>query len=353
MRHRATWPCPYPFRAPGKATIETDEIIIERPNGQVRVTETAGGRRRIVVEPKGGLFTPIREWETAYTLDLIEDVLRVKSISYLCDEIMREEDPRYVEHSFRWDILSYAGPDDFAGKRLLDFGSGSGASTTVLARLLPDIGEIVGVELVPEFVELAGRRARFYGLEERLSFRQSPGPGSLPPGLGQFDFVLFSAVYEHLLPEERPTVLPLIWSHLKPGGVLFLDQTPYRWFPIELHTTGLPLLNYLPDGLTLRYARLSKRMRPDESWPTLLRKGIRGATVGEVMKILNGSGRKAELLLPSRQGVRDHIGLWYQLSSTTRKPRVKKLMMRAFRAIKAITGITMIPQLSLAIRKVQ
>jgi hypothetical protein len=49
--------------------------------------------------------------------------------------------------------------------------------------------------------------------------------------------------------------------------------------------------------------------------------------------------------------VRDHIGLWYGLSSTTRRPLTKKLMMWAFRGIRTTTGVTMIPTLSLAIRK--
>ena len=141
---------------------------------------------------------------------------------------------------------------------------------------------------------------------------------------------------------------------MKQGGVIFLDQTPYRWFPIELHTTGMPLINYLPDRITLYCARrFSKRVSFDASWQELLRRGIRGVTTREIMKFLNRDGRKAELLNPSRLGVKDHIDLWYQLSSATRKPLTKRLMMWGFRLFKAITGVTMIPTLSLAIRKVR
>ena len=70
------------------------------------------------------------------------------------------------------------------------------------------------------------------------------------------------------------------------------------------------------------------------------------------MTILDREGRKAELLNPSQLGVKDHIDLWYQLSSTIRKPLTKKLMMWGLRAVKTVTGVTMIPYLSLAIRKV-
>lgn len=325
--------------------------ILTHPDASIRIEES-NGKRAITVEPRSGLFTPIRKWITGYPLELIEHVLRVKGPAYLCDEIMRDEDPLYVQHSFRWDILSYAGQEDFAGRRVLDFGSGSGASSMVLARMFPEVN-IVGVEIVSEFVELARHRARFHGVRDRVCYQLSPDSNSLPSDIGDFDYIIFSAAYEHLLPSERQAVLPLLWSHLKQGGVLFLDQMPYRWFPIEMHTTGLPLINYLPDRPTLYCARrFSERVSLDASWPELLRKGIRGGTTREIITILDREGRKSEFINPSRLGVKDHIDLWYQLSRTTRKPLTKTLMMWGFRAVKAITGVTMIPSLSLAIRKV-
>lgn len=326
--------------------------VLTHPDASIHVEES-NGKRAISVEPRDGLFTPIRKWKTDYPLDLVEHVLRIKGPAYLCDEIMRDESPHYVQHHFHWDILSYAGKEAFAGRRVLDFGSGSGASSLVLARMFPE-AKILGVELMSEFVELARHRAAFYGVEGRVSFQLSPDSNSLPPDIGHFDYIIFSAVYEHLLPGERQAVLALLWSHLKPGGVIFLDQTPYRWFPIELHTTGLPLINYLPDHLTLYCCRrLSKRVSHDASWSELLRRGIRGGTTREIMATLNREGRKAELLNPSRLGVKDHIDLWYQLSSTARNPLTKRLMVWGFRVVKAVTGVTMIPTLSLAIRKVR
>lgn len=224
----------------------------------------------------------------------------------------------------------------------------------VLTRMLPRSTEFVGVELMPECVELARQRARWYGVDNRATFLLSPDPNSLPDGIGSYDYLLLSAVVEHLLPAERRSLLPFLWQHLKPGGILFLDQTPYRWFPIEMHTTGLPLLNYLPDSVAQWAARkYSRRVRRDEKWSDLLRRGIRGGTAGEILGILNEKGHEAELLKPSRQGVRDPIDLWFKLSSASRGPVAKRAMSYAFRAIKTTTGITMIPTLSLAVRKVE
>ena len=148
-------------------------VLIDQPDAEVRV-EDRDGRRAISVKMKNGRFTPASAWTTDYPLDLIEHVLAVKGAAYLCDEIMRDENRASVQHSLSWDILSYVGEEEFAGKRMLDFGSGSGASSMVLARMLPH-AQIVGVELVPKLLELAEHRARYYRVGERAS-RSSSRP---------------------------------------------------------------------------------------------------------------------------------------------------------------------------------
>lgn len=86
--------------------------IVQHPDAFVRIERNQDGRtHRLSVEPKGTLFVPFKSWETAYPLDLVEHILRVAGPDYLCDEIRRDKDPRYLEHGFRWDILSYKGGD--------------------------------------------------------------------------------------------------------------------------------------------------------------------------------------------------------------------------------------------------
>ena len=326
-------------------------MLLKHQDVTVRVDEAKDGKRTIFVQTLAGTRVRICSCETAYPLSLIEQVLKVKG-AYVADEIMRDEAPLYVQNNFKWDIFSYVERDSFADRRVLDFGCGSGASVMVLARMLPGSTEFVGVDLMPECVELARQRAQWYGIRNRATFVLSPDPNSLPDGIGSFDYVLLSAVFEHLLPAERRSLLPRIWQHLKPGGILFLDQTPYRWFPIEMHTTELPLLNYLPDPLAHWAARrFSRRVRRDEKWSDLLRRGIRGATAGEILGILNENGHEAELLEPSRQGVRDDIDLWSKSSSSSRGPVANRVMRYAFRAVRTATGVAMIPWLSLAMRK--
>jgi hypothetical protein len=154
-----------------------------------------------------------------------------------------------------------------------------------------------------------------------------------------------------LLPAERKALLPTVWAQLKPGGVLFLNQTPHRFAPVEVHTTGgVPLINYMPDPLALHCARtFSRRVRPDEPWETLLRRGIRGGTVTEILQILGGP--EHAVLLQPLPPLRDRIDVWLGTLSS-RHGVLKRAIWRSLKILKATTGVEITPELSLAIRKV-
>ena len=328
---------------------DAEEDIASRPaTAETSVhIEERNGKRAVFVS--GETFIARREWETAYPIELIEHVLRVKGPVWLNDEIMRDENPSATQSFIRWNILSYADSRDFAGRRLLDFGSGCGASSMVLSRMLPET-EIIGVELLSNYVTLARNRAEYHGVSDRVRFVLSPDANKLPAEIGDFHYVVLSGVYEHLLPVERRRLLPLIWSKLSRGGILFVFETPHRWFPIETHTTILPFINYLPDRVAHYCCRhFSRRVEHDVSWTELLRRGIRGGTVREIVSIL-GEG---DLLRPSWDGTtRDHIDLWYQhIRDRGRASAKHAAVMRCLKVLKAVTGITLSPYLGLALKK--
>src|SRR6185369_5786240 len=104
-----------------------------------------------------------------------------------------------------------------------------------MAEFLPG-ATIVGLELNAERVRLARQLVAHRGVSN-LTFSVSPDAYHLPPDLGTFDVIMLSAVYEHLLPEERKRLLPQIWAALRRGGTLFVNQTPHRWVPFEHHNT--------------------------------------------------------------------------------------------------------------------
>jgi SAM-dependent methyltransferase len=328
-------------------------IRLERPNGYLVVEEIGGGRRRLeTVTTDEETWVGARTWETSYPLDLIETILEVKGLRSVCDEIRREEDPKYLQHVLWWTLRAHVDPEEVGSARILDFGCGSGASTMILSRMFPE-ATFLGLDIDAEANRIAEGRRRYYGVD-RVEFRLSDEPTGVPTEIGEFDYIVFSALLEHLLPAERRTVIPALWNRLKPGGLLFLGETPHRWTPVEIHTTGgLPLVNYMPPSLAMRFAkRYSKRVYPEETWEQLLRRGMRGGTEKEFLGYLRRAGYDdAEIQRPSKQGLRDEFDLWYEISHVNEMPGFKTKLRSGFRGLKRVSGISFTPYLAFAVRK--
>ena len=320
----------------------------EHPTGSVLVTDLENGNRKIEVKLRDArIFSPSLQCETTYRDELIQLIIDIKEPAWLCDEIARDEDRGYVQAHLEKEMRAFFDLEWLSGKRVLDFGCGSGASTMCLARMLPQ-SEIVGVELERSLLQIAEARREHYGFGN-VRVLQSPSGTELPDGIGTFDLVVLSAVYEHLLPAERGSILRKAWSLLNPGGFLFIDQTPLRYFPLELHTTGLPLINFLPDKLAFWAARkFSPRVGESDTWESLLRAGIRGATVREIRGHL---GTSAVMLPPTMSGLRDPVDLWFAMTNMDNMATVKRGARIVLKSIYAVTGAAIVPELSLAFRK--
>jgi len=328
------------------------EVILKHEKANVFITKLRSGKNKIFVQKlDSNFFVRFDTCETAYPIELIEQIFKAKGPGWLCDEIARDESPDYSGAALKWQLLSYIDEEAFEDARILDFGCGSGASSCSLSRMFPT-SKIIGVELEDELLAIAKARVKFYGLQN-VELYHSPDPENISDDLGEFDYIIMTGVYEHLLPKERQNLLPQLWTHLKPGGILFLHETPNKNFPIETHTTGgLPLINYLPKNIALLYVRnFSKRNLSLDSWTTLLRKGIRGGSLKEILNILSTSEYKPILMDPSRLGIKNRIDLWYQISEKTKYGAAKKIIRKVISIINAISSIELTPYLELAIRK--
>ena len=281
---------------------------LSNDSGTLRITTTSEGLFALHAQPKGAGANH-SDVVTDYPLELIREIFKEFGARYTVEEIGRDVADNDAQLDVRYSVLAYF-PDDLLNRplKILDYGCGSGSSTFALARLFPN-ATIVGMDFVAKYLKLAGLRMRHYRLQ-RTEFRQVPSSGSFSD-LEEFDLVFLNAVYEHLLPAERPLVLQSLWRALKPGGSLVLNQTPHRWFPIETHTSALPLINYLPAALA-RWAqiKLSKRSFGVETWEQMLRRGIRGATVGEIIRNIRRVDHSARLLRPFRIAT-SWAGIWY------------------------------------------
>jgi SAM-dependent methyltransferase len=321
------------------------------PDGSVEIFARPNGRLLVTLKPSNpDIFIPRAECETSLPLDVISAFLEI-SFAWLCDSLARHEDPEYVAAVLRSQTLAYFDKSTFRGKRILDFGCGSGASTLCLGALFPET-EVIGVELSARSVELARRVLAARPLPN-VRFLLSPDPNSLPPDIGSFDFVMLSAVYEHLLPDERLRVMPLLWSSLHYGGVLFVNQTPYRYFPYEHHSTGLWLVNYLPDRMTHQLARKFSRMNPDVNhspdWTVHLRGGIRGGSEAEIIRNLRlANAGKPTILQPTSQ---DRAAYWFASTNPRRLRLLKRCVAALFRVTDKLWGTVPSVNLDVVIRK--
>jgi 2-polyprenyl-3-methyl-5-hydroxy-6-metoxy-1,4-benzoquinol methylase len=326
-------------------------IILHHPSGDVSVRESDDGMRIVTAEADPlDQFVSRTTCKTAYPLELIEHILKVEGTSGVCDEIMREEDPEYVRINIEYEVFGFTPAEDFTGMRVLDFGCGAGASSVILAQTT-DASEIVGIDINSDSLDIARHRAEFYHIQN-ATFIESPHGATLPNDIGAFDAVLLSAVWEHLLPNERWVLLPKLWELIRPGGTIYINQTPHRWFPVEIHTTGLPFINYLPDWLAFLVVQmLSNRIDRNETWEGLLRGGIRGGYTGEIQRILAGINADVEFLKPCRQELRNPVEMWHKYSSRFRPGRGKDVVRLIAKAILSITGHAFVPALTLAIRK--
>ena len=196
--------------------MSTDTIEIAKDEGivEIRRRHEADSFEITLLPHRADLYVPRRSCQTRFPLELIQYWLDRVGFASFCEVIGRHEDA--IPNALKQHLFAYFTAEEFAGKRLLDFGCGTGASTFALARMLPET-EVVGVELAADRIEIANRVKSYRGLHN-IEFRVSPGGEQLPVGIGDFDFVMLSAVYEHLLPEERKSIMPLLWSVMKAGG---------------------------------------------------------------------------------------------------------------------------------------
>jgi SAM-dependent methyltransferase len=324
--------------------------------GNLLISTEGPGRLRMELHPHdSSLFVPIKSWVTSLPQDILEFLASHFEFPWLCDHIARIEDPNYVARTLRRQLSAYFFRADLAGKRMLDFGCGTGASAIIMAEWLPEL-QIIGAELDPHRVEMAQRIAKWKGLSN-VSFHASPTPDSLPREVGQVDLIMLSAVYEHLLPTERKTLMPLLWSHLRPNGVILINQTPFRWSPYEHHTTGLWGINYLPDFLACylgrHHSKIARESNRGLDWEGLLRHGIRGGSEREILGNLQHDPKySAVILQPAQNGLRDRADYWESCTSS-RHRALKRTIARAFRLSDRFFGMIPATHIDVAIQKVE
>ena len=223
------------------------------------------------------------EFETTSSVALVRHLEQVKGSAWLKDEIDRVECADYLEVPLTRFVRRFL--PQTKGSSVLDIGSGSGASSIILAKMGMNVA---AVECDRTLHDVAVQRVREWMLSSQIQqqciIKTSEG---LPYKSETFDVVMLSAVMEHVDPQERPQLLLEAWRVLKKQGCLLIHDTPNRLWPYDGHTTGLWFTTWLPWTLRVAYARrYSKRFSGNVSIEELIAKGLHPPTYWEIVKHL-------------------------------------------------------------------
>ena len=124
----------------------------------------------------------------------------------------------------------------------------------------PEVARIFTLETDPAFVAIVRTKideGALAKVAEVLSLGNDE-TRRLPYPDASFDLVLAVGVVEHLPPRNRRAQVDEYYRVLARGGHIAILDTPNRAFPLETHSVGLPLVQWLPAPLAYRYARLCR-----------------------------------------------------------------------------------------------
>jgi SAM-dependent methyltransferase len=208
---------------------------------------------------------------------------------------------------------------------LLEVGCSFGHMTEYIAEQ-PEVAAVYGFDTDPAFVAITRAKVEELRLRTVREVRQlsTEDTCTLPYPDAAFDVVLVVGVVEHLPTRTRRQQVDEYYRVLAPGGHIAILDTPNRWFPLETHSVGLPLVQFLPASAAYRYARL---LRP---------RAFRDVPYAEF--VADGTGwRNATLAecLPSRgadrlQDVTEAAGYGWRFFRKTSRSRLRRALLPLF-----------------------
>lgn len=193
---------------------------------------------------------------------------------------------------------------DLEQLRIMDFGCGTGATTAPLVAVCP---RVVGLDLDAENITICQQRLSEHQLEHLVEKLVQGDLEQISDQLGLFDVILINGVIEHIPLSRaglRGRILNRLFDMLRPGGCLFIADTPNRLIPIDSHTTQLWWIPWSPPGSQCAFdkAVAKGRFNPTERYSPgplgLEEEGAWGATYWEIVAYLGKERIEVVNLLP-------------------------------------------------------
>ena len=238
------------------------------------------------------------------------------------------------------------------GLAVLEVGSSFGHMTEYLAEQ-PEVAEIHCFDTDPSFVEIVRAKVEEQGLGavKEVLLLGNDETRRLPWPDARFDLVLVVGVVEHLPARNRRAQVDEYYRVLAPGGHIAILDTPNRLFPLETHSIGLPLVQWLPPRLAHAYARLARPRKfgrvPFEAF-VADGTGWRNATLAEALPSRGPAGL---------EDVTEAAGYGWRFFRDTARSRARRSLLPVFAAATAALRAAgrspslCLPYLNLLLRK--
>jgi len=218
--------------------------------------------------------------------------------------------------------------------RALEVGCSFGHMTEYLAEQ-PEIGALVTFDTDPAFAAMTRAKVEDFRLARvrEVALLDGEQTERLPWADGAFDLVVVVGVIEHLPARRRRAQVDEYYRVLAPGGLIAVLDTPNRLFPLETHSVGLPLVQWLPAPAAYAYARLGRpRAFGGVRYADFVADGTgwRNATLGEC---LPSAGRAA------LRDLTEEAGYGWRFFQATARSRTRRALLPAFAAAVAIARV--------------
>jgi SAM-dependent methyltransferase len=236
--------------------------------------------------------------------------------------------------------------------RVLEVGCSFGHLTEYLADQ-PEVAQLWCLETDPTFAAIVRLKTQEQRLTAVRDVACLTGEETcrLPYPDGAFDLVLAVGVIEHLPARFRRRQVDEYYRVLAAGGHIAVLDTPNRAFPLETHSVGLPLVQWLPPRLAWRYARALRRARfrdvPFEEFAAD-GTGWRNASLAECLPSTGGAGL---------EDVTEEAGYGWRYFRDTARSRTRRALMPLFAAAVAVAraagrpASVCLPYLNLLLRR--
>lgn len=261
-----------------------------------------------------------REHHTYYSERLIRMLIRRKGLDRapLYFPFKETRGRHFLERLF-----AYLAARGLSSLTVLEVGCSFGHVTEYLNDQR-SVAAIATFDVDREFVEMTRAKVEDLGLTKvrQVLHLTDEETTRLPFADAGFDLVLAIGVVEHLAPGGRHRHVDEWWRLVRPGGHLVILDTPNRAFPLETHSVGLPVVQWLPPRMAFAYTRLARPRFRGASFEDFDRHGAwRNASLREC---LPSEGRSALI------DVTEEAGYGWRFFRSTARSRTRRALLPLF-----------------------